>query len=199
MIERLTTPTGDVVTRVDGRLSASRIDPRAEARAFVDDRAALLDQVQTVFILGLGAGYHVAEVAARTAARVVVIEPRADVIAALPLTFDPERIFIEQLDAADRVRASSRVRTGLAQSYLVLVHPASRGSDPDLYREVAALLCARQPAAFSFVWALRDLAPLGEVSGPGPLTIHDLVQAEVIADAGERERALLRALKELVK
>ena len=201
MIERVTAQSGDEVLRVGGRLMASRIDPRAEARAWVDARLALLNDVRTVVVLGLGSGYHVTELVKRTSARILVLEPRADVIAAWDEDFARDRVRVEHTEDLASLRTSDDVRRALATSYLTMVHPASRGLSPEFYRDAVAHLNARAPGHLAWVWELKNLGTLPEelTRGDAALSIHDLAQIELTADAGEREHLLIKALRELVK
>ena len=202
MIERTLAESGDPVVRVAGRLLASRVDPRAEARAWADPRAMFLRSVKTVIVLGLGAGYHVAELLERTAAAILVVEPNAELAASPVLALDPDRVTIESLRTAGEVRGSEAVRRAVAESYVVLTHPASRALDPDAYREISLQLNGRDWGSLGWIWALRGNGELVDEARPAsdqPLSIYDLAQNEVVNDATERKSLLIKALRELVK
>jgi hypothetical protein len=198
VIEKITVADGDVVLRVDGRLLGSRVDPKAEARAFVDKRRPLLADVKSVFVLGLASGHHVRELTRRTPAHLVVLEPRADVIAANADAFDSARVTI--LHTPDARLDAPFITAALLSSYLVIIHPASRSLSPALYDQWAMRLGAREPGALADLWARRAWAmPAGGFGASAdPLTIHDLSKFE-IGDEATRTRALVRALKELVR
>lgn len=207
MIERVRAESGDPVVRIGGRLLASRIDPRLEARAWADARGAFLKRVKTVVVLGLGAGYHVAELFGRTTAQILVIEPNADLAAAPACTpsvaLDPNRVVIVQATSVAELRAADAVRAAVGASYVVLTHPASRALDPDLYRAFSEQLNGREWGSLNWVWSLRGGADLGPDSSlrdaDQPLTIYDLAQSEVVQNADERKSLLIKALRELVK
>jgi hypothetical protein len=201
-----TASDGLKIIRRDGRLLASRIDPRREAEEWVGRRRVLLEDVKTIFVLGLGAGYHVLALTAVTAARVLVIEPDAELVEAARTihSFDPARVEFETASSPGGLRASERVRAAVRDSFLVLEHAPSRAADPEFYGAAFALLNGRDWGALTWQWRLKGHAALDATprlggAGDTPLTIHDLEQTELVRDSEERERLLLKALRELVK
>lgn len=205
MIERLEGEHGQPTFRRDGRLLASRFDPWGEARAWVQRRSAFFDKVETIFVLGVGAGYHVLELAKATKARVVVLDSDADLIEAVSAAHDftARGIRLECVTSLRELRASPLVRQSLVGSHLVLVHAPSRAGAPELFDEWQNQLRGRDWGALNWAWQLKGYPSFDSqprIAGGGEaLTIYDLEQTELVQDSTERTRLLLKALRELVK
>lgn len=202
MIEKLTAANGQLILRQRGRLLASRIDPGAEAEAWLNKRRAFLDKIKGVFVLGLGGGYHVRALLKASPAQIVVIEHSREVIESLGADFGP-RVRIEYIANARELRACESVRNLIKHSFVVLTHPPSLAQESDFYRDCAAQLNGRDWGALTWQWQLRGLPALDSSprvqSDGGALTIYDLEQTELVQSGEERERMLIKALRELVK
>lgn len=203
MIEVLSGKNGNAVLKFEGRLLASRFDPRAEAALWVDRRKTFLDKVQTVFILGAGSGYHILELSRRVQADLIVIEPSLELIdAVIGLhKLDTSRTHFECVQSGKGLRACARVRKALKTSFLALVHPPSREGREKLFEELLVQLLGRDWGSLTWQWQLQDFGELAaqpRVTAER-LTIYDLEQTELVQDSAEREKLLLKALRELVK
>lgn len=205
MIEVVKTPDGLEVFRFEGRLLASRFDPRGEAKQWLDARTEFIDRVKTIFVLGLGCAYHVEEILERTQARVVVLEPCLEIIEATSrraYALNP-RVRIERVESLRALRANVSVREGLKTSFVVLTHPSSAQSEPDLIKSLREHLLGRGWGALNWQWQLKSNKDLDGVPRVAPetetLTIYDLDQTELVQNSEARERMLLKALRELVK
>jgi hypothetical protein len=205
VIEIITGERGFKVVRRDGRLMASRFDPKAEAAAWVERRLSFLDKVKTVFVLGWGSGYHVEALRAATRAKIIVIEPETAVIEAAAEIVPDVLAKVETVcvQTGRELRAARAVREGIKQSFLVLTHPASKASQPGFFRDCEAQLNGREWGALTWQWQVKegpafDSTPRVE-SQKEPLTIYDLEQTELVQNSEERERMLFKALRELVK
>jgi hypothetical protein len=194
---------GDPVLKFNGRLMASRFDPRGEAVQWVDRRLCFLDKVKTIFILGAGSGYHLGELADRSQADLIVIEPCSELIRAVEglRRSDRSRVHFECVQTGKALRSSARVRKALTASFVVLVHAPSREGRETVFAELQAQLLGRDWGSLSWQWRLQNFAELDSrprVSSER-LTIYDLEQTELVQDSSEREKLLLKALRELVK
>lgn len=206
MIESIIAQNGNTILRQNGRLLASRVDPMAEAEAWIQHRLAFLDKVKGVFVLGLGCGYHIQSLLKHTNARVVVIEQFPEIIELVQTHFDwaqESRLKIQQHSKASQLRGSSAVKEIIRDSFVVLTHPASYSQAATFYQECRAQLTGREWGALTWQWRLKDLPSLDSAprltSSAEPLTIYDLEQTELVQNSNERERLLLKALRELVK
>lgn len=205
MIEFVTAKSGERVIRWEGRLLASQVDPVGEARDWFQRRGAFVGKVKTVFILGAGSGFHILETARRTAARILVIEPEAELAEAVTAALGAAaaRVAILSPASARELRADPLVRAAVQASFVVLEHPPSVSHDRAYYRECRAQLLGREWGALNWQWKLKGFADLDSqpriAAGGEPLTIYDLEQTELVQDSAERERMLIKALRELVK
>ena len=205
MIEIVQGDRGIKVLRRDGRLLASRFDPWGEAEAWLARRSAFIGQAKTIFVLGLGSGYHVAVLLKRSAARVVVIEPDPELITAVQRlhALSGPRVRIECVADIKTLRASEVVREALRETFVVLMHPSCLAFQSEFFKECRSTLLGRDWGALTWQWQIKGLPELdstARVDSTGePLTIYDLEQTELVQNSEERERLLLKALRELVK
>lgn len=205
MLELISGERGQTVIRREGRLLASRFDPVGEAQAWIARRMTFLDKVKTVFVLGLGAGYHVQALLKATPAQIFVIEPDIDLTALVQTihSFPKERVTIEAIQTARALRAHAAVRAAIKSSFIVLVHPASRVANADFFEECSTQLSGREWGSLTWQWNLKaghslDSTPRVDSTGE-VLSIYDLEQTELVQNSEERERLLIKALRELVK
>lgn len=207
MIETLTARSGCKVLRYKGKLLSSAVDPVGEAEEWLKRRLTLLARVKTVFVLGAGSGYHIEEVCRQTSARVIVIEKDSALTSAVQEIhgFNAIQIRFEEIEGTRDLRASETIRQAVAESFLVLEHAASVAAHPEFYAEIKNQLLGRDWGSLTWQWQLKDLAPLdsqAKIHGAAlnePLTIYDLDKTELVQDSAEREKMLLKALRELVK
>lgn len=201
-----TSRNGARVPSWKGRLLASRLDPHTEARDWILQRLAFLEKVKTVFVLGLGGGFHVREILLRSTARVIVIERESEITAAVMPALVEEfgsRVTALVVERASDLRGENPVREALQGSFVSLEHPASVAGAREFYSDCSALLAGREWGALTWQWRLKgfaDFDPEPRVArSEKALTIHDLEETELVRNSVERERLLLKALRELVK
>lgn len=72
------TPTGELALLLGGRALCSGVDPRAEAETWASHQD--LEGIDLLLVFGLGPGYHIEALRARTPAPIVVLEPSLEVI-----------------------------------------------------------------------------------------------------------------------
>ncbi len=197
--------TGEKVLRFQGRLLASRFDPTREAQEWVASRRKFLGKVRSVFVLGLGSGHHVRELLKATDANIVVLESNADILqAAFDLHgFDPKRVSLHHVANARALRKIDEVKAAVSKSFIVLSHAPSCALAAEIYKDCRAQLIARDWGNLNWQWKLRGSADFDRtprIDGTGEtLSLHDLEQTELVQSSEEREKLLLKALRELVK
>jgi hypothetical protein len=205
LIETVSAQNGSQVIRYDGRLLSSAVDPLHEARDWVSRRKTLLANVKSVFVLGAGSGYHVSELFIQTDAKIFVIERSQELISAVQQiqAFASPRVHFICVEKSAALRTLENVRTAIAESFLVLQHAPSLTVQPDFYRECKNQLLGRDWGSLNWQWQLKGFAPLDAQpkihAGDKALSIYDLDQTELVQDSAERERMLVKALRELVK
>lgn len=207
MIEVVTARNGCKVLRYEGRLLSSAIDPSAEAEEWLKRRSTMLARVKNVLVIGAGSGYHIEEVCRHTSAQVIVIEKEEALIEAVQKIhgFNAIQVRFECVAGARELRASEAVRAAVTDSFLVLAHAPSVASHPEFYSEIKRQLLGRDWGSLNWQWQLKNFAPLDSqtkihsTEDGEALTIYDLENTELVQDSAERERMLIKALRELVK
>jgi len=205
LIEIVAAANGEKVIRFQGRLLASRFNPRQEAREWIDRRPEFLGKVRTIIVLGMASGHHVAELLERSQAKILVIDTHEQILTtgqSLHM-FPASRVTFEHVKSARDLRSSAQVKKAVTESFVVLTHPSSLLLDGKVYEECRAQLIGRDWGALTWQWKLRDAPGFdtnARIDGPDKtLTIYDLEQTELVQNSEEREKLLLRALRELVK
>jgi hypothetical protein len=205
VIENVRATNGSCVIRFDGRLLSSAVDPQSEARAWAKRRAVMLNRVKSIFILGAGSGYHIAELFLQTGAQLIVIERHADLVDAAKAIhhFESSRVRFENVESGRALRASDVVRDAVKGSFLVLQHAPCVALADDFYRDCENQLLGREWGSLNWQWQLKGFASLDAQpkihASEEALSIYDLEHTELVQDSTERERMLVKALRELVK
>ena len=204
--------TGHKIFRFDGRSLSSSIDPVKEAQSWARAAVQNLRAGDTLFVLGLAAGYHVVELAKLIdPSRFLVIENNAEIVSQafeiLPELTD-YRILVQpdwlQLVVADQFRDS------LCGVYKVATFGPSFQLSNEYFAAVENLLIGRTHISFLLqlkarpgVWALLDpeqVEKFGcEIPSDTELVSIKTLQRLFSAKAdGHRERQIWRVLEELV-
>ncbi len=210
LLERLTSRSGDVVLRLGGKLLASSVDPRKEAKQWLENLKPQLAASDRVLVIGVGSGYHLAELNhefPRT--RVLAITLESDLIDAAREIHGLNVANAEfySCESEAQVLNSSRIRAFLKSTVCIAPHLPSQAADPVGYQEVIARLKMREPLFFSD-WVCREqrftnLFPLQSIPGGDEkklLSIKDLHRFLGDQPKGQPDDIyLVRALKELVR
>jgi hypothetical protein len=205
LIEIVSAETGEKVLRFQGRLLASRFDPRREAREWIASRKKFLGKVRSVFVLGLGSGHHIGELLEATQAKIVVLEASADILqASFDLkAFDSGRVSLHHISSARNLRKIEEVKAAVTQSFIVMTHAPSFSLFPEIYKDCQTQLIARDWGNLNWQWKLRGAADFDRtprIDGTGEtLSLHDIEQTELVQNSEEREKILFKALRELIK
>jgi hypothetical protein len=204
VIEWVRTSQGEQVVRFKGRLLSSRFQPAKEAADWVAGRLTFVENVKTVFLLGAGSVYHAIALQERAPqARIIVLDQHLELIEAGRKARPQLQICYEHVSSLSQLRQLESVRKGVRSSFLVLTHPASTSLAPAFYMDLSRQLMGRDWGSLTWQWQLRDMPDLTETlrveSSAVPLSIYDLEQTELVQNSEERERQLIKALRELVK
>jgi spore maturation protein CgeB len=108
----------------------SRYNPREEATRLID--SAELDVKRPILVIGLGLGYHIAELVSRGAKSVAVLEPDAGV-AKLAIEAGPVRDLdvLVGVGDVDALTATAGFQTFVSRLPQVLVHPPTAHIHPE--------------------------------------------------------------------
>ncbi len=210
MIEETRTPNGEVVYRIDGRLTASRVNPTKEAKQWIEIHRSEIERTDRIIVLGCGSGHHLVALAeAYPNKRQLVLDFEGELIDQVQksvLTL-PKPIDFHWIDREEQLLSSSLVRSYMRSPFAVLIHPSTNILHQTRYRELYARLIAREPLFF-FEWVRRDarlaelfpLQALKEDTDHRHLSIKDLNEFTSGRNANlQYDTYLIRTLRELVK
>lgn len=212
MLSLETSRSGQTIIKKDGRAFSSSIDPVKEAQNWARAAVANLRAGETLFVLGLGAGYHINELSKLLEpSRFLVVENDSE-LAMQAFEINPalpkERILIE----ADWLKlvVSDQFRDLLSGIYKIAVFGPSFQLSNEYFAPVENLLIGRTPISFLLqlkarpgIWALLDAEKV-EKFGKEISTSNELVSIKTLQRLfsnkvdGHRERQIWRVLEELV-
>ena len=204
--------TGHKILKTDGRSFSSSIDPVKEAQNWARAAVQNLGAGETLFVLGLAAGYHVVELAkVLDPSRFLVIENSAE-IAVHARGISPELANVRILVQPDWLQlvVSDPFRDSLCGVYKVATFGPSFQLANDYFAAVENLLIGRTHISFLLqlkarpgIWALLDPESVElfgkEIASESELVSIKTLQRLFSAKAdGHRERQIWRVLEELV-
>ena len=208
MIHSETSRSGHVILKKDGRLLASSFDPLREAQVWARQaaRSPGFEQAETLIVLGLGCGYHVATLAAHPKA-IVVVEPNIEIAKATLEIFSFEnnvKVLVEPL--ARQLLSHREIARALKTPTAVLQHQPSLSCDPAFYESAQAIFLSRDMASFLMhlrgrpeLYASLDETVLQKLAATSdPVTIHTLRQLFRREGKMNHERRIWKALEELL-
>lgn len=205
MIETAQAKNGSLIHLKDGKYLASSFDPQKEAEAWWVNCLRLTKHARTLFVLGLGSGYHI-EVAKREVpnAKIVVIEPDQELIKLYQATNSSESEILCEQDWR-RLLQHSSVSNGVQNKYAVLLHPPSLSVEKEYFENAQKFLLARSVEGLFALLKTRpdllsqldetkfeDLARSAE--SVSIRTIMKLMKAKAYADQDRRIWKVLEAL-----
>lgn len=206
MVEVITARNGKRVLKKDGKLLASAFDPVREATVWADKIKAGVDEGETVIILGMGAGYHVEELALSCPKNpIYVVEKDAEIAErALEIChgLERERVIVEP-DWIHLVE-SDVFREALSGVYRIAIHGPSYQLAPDYYGAVERLLRGRDRLSFLLLLKTRpELLPLLDAEavsaiGDEAISIKTICRIFSPRSAASRERRIWQVLEELI-
>lgn len=207
-IEKDVARSGHEVLKKDGRWLASSVDPIREAQQWAAQAAKQMDSTssETAIVLGIGCGYHVAELASlRPRGTVLTIDCDGGLyksaLSFLP-TLKAEKIVVESdwLKLIDY----SEVRDAVGGPYRVFKHAPSCQLEPDFFAAVERFLLGRDKLSFLVllkarpeILALFDSDLLGGLEDEA-ISIKTLQKIFSSKSGANRERRLWKVLEELV-
>jgi len=206
MLEWASGAKGDLIPTWNGRLLASKVDPYKEAKIWVESHADILSYTEGIFVLGLGAGYHIRELQVfYPKVKIIVFEALLDLVSAKSLRSWQEngQVSVYGGDLAWNFFSSSEAKDMLSGLYIVLQHKSSMEINPTFYQNISNRLVGRTWSSYHHILKARGTASfLSEVQ----VTSRDeLISIKHIMDALKEnknktsEDVLWSCLSELVK
>ncbi len=207
-IERITAASGDFVFKINGRLLGSAVDPRREAREWVNRWRSRIAGCDRLVVLGWGCGYHLQALADEwPTLRVLALGFESELFAEIDRSVTADHVELVLCREGGDVLADERIRRFMRSDFAVVEHTSIANLNPALYAELKQRLLAREPIFFSD-WIRREarllqLFPLQAIPGGESrslLSIKDLDRfANARAGASPFDVMIVRALRELVK
>jgi hypothetical protein len=208
--EKICARSGDFVVKWRGCLLDSSIEPREAARRWALEIQANVSGYQRAIILGVGSGYHLAELCKiRPGLRILAIsvEPAVSELAQSIQGLDWGNVESVLIEDAARLMENVRIRNFIRMNSIILDHRPSQAARPELYRELRARLLLRDPLFFSewvrFEQRFAKLFPLRSIPGGDEqrlLSIKDLDRLLLPPDdLANADVPVFRALRELVR
>ncbi len=213
MMEVKLSQTGFPILLVEGKPLVSQRDPLKEAKAWVDLHKTQFTAVNSVFVLGVGCGYHLVALQETFHGRIVAIESNLNF-----LSFAREHLSLNLTDVYllpwvtwDSFRDDRKVREAIGGTYAVINHLPSQTTARAVYREIQDLLIGRTLDDFESLLSVRsDLnhnlsrksllnwRKCREFAAPDQrLSIRDL--KEVFKSGSDKDISMVNLLMELVR
>ena len=206
MIETATAKNGSLIYLKDGKYLASSFDPQKEAEAWWKTCSQRAKYARTVFVLGLGAGYHI-QVLKRELAqtKIVVIEPDQELVTIYQSTNSEELEILCEQDWR-RLFNYSPVSSGVQSTYAVLLHPPSYGVETEYFGNAYKFLLGRSmDGLFALLKNRPDLlaeldeAKLADLArSPDPVSIRTITKAMKAKAYADQDRRIWKVLEELL-
>lgn len=199
--------SGDPILKKDGRALASTFDPKKEASDWVDKAVQSADPRDTLVILGLGSGYHVAELANRRSRQpLLVVECDSEITAkAREIHPDLHQITIVCEPEWRRLQEYGPIQDTLGNCFKLFEHGPSLHLHREYFQNVVRFFIGRDVESFLLqlktrpdLYALFDSYRIGAIRDEviSVKTIQSLFKPEA---GNSTERRLWRVLEELVQ
>ena len=207
MIEKVSSKSGHTVFKWSGRLVCTSLDPIREARDWVKKHQRRLTDLSTFVVLGVGCGYHIAELRRRyPQAKILAIDICQEMVKLTQelQSLDTQGVESIVVNSPQALLQNTHLMAALGQAYAVVrFHPSTQWS-VESYDHIESTLLGRNSEGFQ--WLLQSRDPLADVLRPTvalttvgekrPVTIKNLVEA--LTSSESSEGLIVRALRELV-
>lgn len=221
MLSHVTARTGEPVLILNGKLLASKFDPQAEAKKWVEkcagQVASLAEASQVHFVLGAGSGQALLELAHRyPKAHIIAFTTKNEIItfwqehfknlAGKTLDADEtafSRISFYQLTTVEKFLESPVFFNVIEKTFVVLEHPSASVESSTEFKALKEALLGRSYGAFrTQAQHHKSYAELSQVLLPtiGALSIKNLSDALNLAqEVNPSSRSEILVLRELIK
>ncbi len=208
MIEAAYAKNGSLIHLKDGKYLASSFDPQKEAEAWWRSSQRLTKYARTLFVLGLGSGFHI-EVARREMpdTKIVVIEIDQQLIDLFKANSN-ELKNTEIICEADwrKLFQHSSISGGVQDKYAVLLHPPSLSVEKEYFANAYKFLLARSvEGLFALLKTRPDLlseldeAKLADLARTGDaVTIRTLTSSMKTTAYLNENRRIWKVLEDLI-
>ncbi len=206
MIEVEKARNGLPILKSEGRLTASSFDPVREARTWAENLRPQLEKTETLIVIGVASGYHLAAVKELCPGTKLFGIERSTQVTDFALQWNPS-LMPEEIVIAEKMEdliSWPHLRKALRTAYVLVTHGPTQHSEASWCSEMQDFFAARTPEAFRLHLSLRpELAELlkGEALETLPnelLSIKNLQKLFAPLAPCTTERRLWHVLEELV-
>lgn len=208
MLAKSHSQSGHAIFTENGRALCSRVDPTKEAQAWVEHHAQDIVSAQIVIVMGLGCGYHLAELLKRfPIKKILVLECNSELVERVQAAQGLALSGVEILSAetVEEMLKAPRLQKALSKIFYVAEYRAGTSQHHDFFDELKNYLLARERLGFQF--HLRWREDLSEVldlraiflTETYLLSIKDLVDSIQPDKRDTPQARVLQVLREFVK
>jgi hypothetical protein len=150
MLEWERNRSGTQIPKWNGNLLASRVDPVREAKQWVERLRPSMHGLSSAFILGVGGGFHVAELAREfPRVHIVAIDFVKELIENLQTNSGGlANVCPVYLENPNEIFSRAAIVDALRASFIVAKHPASSRCFQNQIRDLERNLLGRDPRSF---------------------------------------------------
>lgn len=209
MMEEFYAKSGDRILRIGEKYLCSAVDPRTEAERWVAGHRAKVHKAKGLLILGLGAGYHIAQLRKQYPSKKIVIFEQNERCIQFAERLFPIELFdvpIVSENLFDKVIADPAVKAVLSSRYTILRHAPSAALNEPWYDFLEKELLGRsltslrsQLGVQSTFKAFEGTPLLWGESTPIDWRIFDHLNDGQLAELSDLDFFVLKALRELIK
>lgn len=198
--------SGHPILKKDGRFLDSSFDPVKDATIWAERVAREAGDAESVFVLGVGTGYHIEALKVLLPSRMIVaIDCDSAVVSeATRINSALRSLSVVCETEWHRLIEHAAFRDGLGGRYAIAKHGPSCQIQMTYFHAVERLLIGREKIAFLLqlktrpeLYALFDPAAI-EAMGPDLVSIKTLQNLFSESSANRRERRLWKVLEELI-
>ncbi len=207
MIERVKAKDGQTILKLNGRQICTSLNPLREARDWVKKNSRRFAEMKTVIVIGVGCGFHLAEIRRRFEnTKIVALDFNQELIDFSAETHGLDLVGAEliKVGSVTEVAKNSTIRAAIAGSYAVVRFMPCTNQQLEQYNELECTMLGRNILGFKMVVGAR--ARMGEIFNPkvnmAAITSNPTVTIKSLFESlGPNETSeslMVRALRELV-
>lgn len=158
MLEVIPTTHGDVSLCLDGKLLASKMNPRHEAQKWVDKNFESFLGIRSALVIGVGAGYHLSELKNQCPhLNIIGLENNKELVAHHEKSLELVRGGIKLICTSEANMFENKIlQDALCGSYKVIVHSSAHVTYGSSAHKIKDTLNARNKAGFDALLEIRN-------------------------------------------
>lgn len=152
----------ELIFTVNDLALCSGYNPTLDAEQWVERNANFWAGVHTIFVLGVGCGYHLTVLARRSRSNVIGLDISKNIIAAAlkihPLDLQESKLL--HFSSLDDLEHATIVKKSVQTRYTTLIYEPSVFSNPELFSQAKRFLNGRSKRGLLWLLRQRNLASL---------------------------------------